>query len=267
MKKLFFTVFTVLIASVAWAQEPDTTKVEPKETPQQPETPQQQVEPKTSQPKIIYYQTTPDERDESRYQSRYKDRDRNRREIKTLSGSMNHSGGFGALSFRATDFRDETMVLAGFRGGWIINRTLGIGVEGHGIIPTATFDDIIPNDEAVILGGYGGMFLELILFSNQVVHITFPVSGGAGWLGYLEDWENNNPTVPNQDDTPGNQLIDEDIFWYVEPGANLEVNISRNFRLAFGASQRFTQDLELIGTETNAFDNLNYYITLKIGSF
>lgn len=253
MKKLFLVLF---MFSAGWvmAQDPDTTQVEPKEP----------AEEKSSKPKIIYYQNTDvEERDETRYQSRYRQKDR--RDIKTLSGSMNHSGGFGAFTFRTTEFRDEALVLAGFRGGWIINRTLGIGVEGHGIIPTAKYDDIVAYDNAIALGGYGGMFLELIFFSNQVVHVTFPVSGGAGWLGLHEDWENDDPTVvqPNTSD----DLIDDDVFWYVEPGGNIEVNVSRNFRLAFGVSKRFTQDLNLINTMSRDFENLNYYLTLKIGSF
>lgn len=207
------------------------------------------------EPQIIYYQST-----EPDGQSKKKDR----YQIKTLSGKMSHSGGFGALSFRTSEFRDESLVFAGLRGGWIINRTLAIGLEGHGIIPTAKFDfqleDVNDNIEASLNGGYGGLFLELIFFSNEVVHATVPVSGGAGWLGYLRsDDDNFFPGV--------NSEVDGDVFWYVEPGANLEFNISRNFRLDFGVSKRFTQDLELIDTESKDFENLNYYITLKIGSF
>lgn len=255
MKRLIIIIGILTGAFTVFAQEPDTVRVPQKETPA--DTVIQQVEPKTdvaeegdNSPKIIYYQSTEPERPRRR-----------RQDIKTLSGTMSHSGGFGALSFRSTKFRDESLVMGGLRGGWIINRTLGIGIEGHGIIPTAKFMDIDSLNEVNILGGYGGMFLELIFFSNEVVHVTFPVSAGAGWLGYHLVSEDN--TMP----FPSDKEVDGDVFWYVEPGANLEFNISRNFRLDFGVSKRFTQDLELINTETDAFDNLNYYITLKIGGF
>lgn len=207
------------------------------------------------EPKIIYYQST-----ESRADKRSR-----RHDIKTLSGSMSHSGGFGALSFRSTKFRGESVVMGGLRGGWIINRTLAVGVEGHGIIPTAEFDDIDADRDVNVLGGYGGLFLEPILFSNEVVHITFPVSGGAGWLGYHAN--SNASTRPANGAIQGDELVNEDVFWYVEPGANLEFNISRNFRLAMGVSKRLTQDLELKNTKTDAFDNLSYFVTLKIGGF
>ncbi|MEO9475605.1 MAG: hypothetical protein ABJG41_08720 [Cyclobacteriaceae bacterium] len=210
-------------------------------------------EPVSTTPRIIYYQDSkPD----------YKDK---RNDVKTLSGSMNHSGGFFGASFRASEFNSETAVLAGFRTGWIVNRTVGIGVEGHGIIPTAKFDGIDPDRSTVLLGGYGGMFMEFILFSNQVVHITFPIAGGAGWLGYHIDWEEDRINDPNFNTTNG--IVDQDVFWYVEPGASLEMNVSRSFRIAFGVSKRFTQDFELINTSSSDFENLNFFMTLKLGKF
>lgn len=257
-KRLLFLLLAVCFGLEMMGQEPasDTTKTAEKvlqfDTIPQPSSPAEptEIQSEDTTPKIIYYQTTEPEKRRGK-----------RKDIKTLSGSMSHSGGFGALSFRSTQFRDESTVLAGLRGGWIINRTLGIGLEGHGIIPTATFNDIEPGRDVNLLGGYGGMFLELIFFSNEVVHVTFPVSAGAGWLGYYLTNEDN--TQPG----PVDREVDSDIFWYIEPGAALEFNISRNFRLAMGVSQRFTQDLELMNTQSEAFEELNYFITLKIGGF
>lgn len=200
---------------------------------------------------VRYYQNT---------YRRKRSRDR-RNDIKTLTGGMSHSGGFGALSFRSTEYRGENMVLVGARGGWIINRTLAIGLEGHGIIPTTKYQDLNPTagGEAKVLGGYGGLFLEPIFFSNEVVHITFPVSAGAGWMGYEEHFEDGRPT--------SGDLIADDVYWYAEPGVALEVNIARNFRLGFGVSKRFTQDLKLYNTAEDDFNTTNYFLTLKIGSF
>lgn len=262
---LIFIVFCLACTHVI-GQVGDSTKVEPVKVPSDtipPPTQKTDTISKTTTPvnvpavtdtapRIIYYQSSDGE--ESKRERR--------KDIKTLSGSMNHSGGFGALSFRSSQFNGESLVMAGLRGGWIINRTLGIGIEGHGVIPTTKFDGIEVNQEVILLGGYGGMFLELIFFSNEVVHVTFPVSGGAGWLGYHRTNDNNTVPMPNVDDE-----LDSDVFWYVEPGANLEFNISRNFRLAMGVSKRYTQDFELLNTETDAFEKLNYFVTLKIGGF
>jgi hypothetical protein len=278
MRSTLFLISMMGLFTFAHAQQSDSTKTEPvvpqSELPDtaKAESPAPAIEPEQSapttttssededsKPRIIYYQSG-NSRDDG-YQRRYSSRNSRKQDIKTLAGSMNHSGGFGALSFRMTDFEDETMVMAGVRAGWIINRTVGIGFEGHGIIPTAQLSNIDPTQDVVALGGYGGMFMEFIILSNQVVHLTFPASAGAGWLGYSTDWENNSLNGEPS------AIIHEDIFWYVEPGANIEMNVSRNFRLAFGVSKRFTQDLELENTSANAFDQLNYYVTLKIGGF
>lgn len=259
--RLITTATLLLFVLVTYGQERDTTNLPVEEPKMSRDT---ISDPDDEAPRIIYYQTIPEE---NHTQTRIS-RKGGRNDIKTLSGNMSHSGGFGALSFRSTSFRNETMVLAGIRGGWIINRTLGIGIEGHGIIPTAKYSGIDPdpNDafdpgDVVALGGYGGMFLELIFFSNEVIHVTFPVSGGAGWMGYHTDYDQGNLTIS------GSQLIDDDIFWYVEPGADIEINLSRSFRLAMGVSKRFTQDLELANTNTDAFSKMNYFVTLKVGGF
>jgi hypothetical protein len=183
-------------------------------------------------------------------------------EIQTLAGRHGHHGGFGAISFKASEFNSEDILMVGFRAGWIISRAMAIGFEGYGIIPTAEYENIDPDNSLIsrAVGGYGGLFLEPIILSNKVVHVTFPVAGGAGWLGYIVDWEQN-------DDFYTNDLIDDDVFWYVEPGAALELNVARNFRINMGASYRFTKDLELVNTPTSAFDAWNYFLTLKFGSF
>ena len=288
MKRTFLVFALITIASWGFAQDQDSLGIEESQLIDEPneideeeitqedyqglgepvfstdEGEEEKVEERQA-PKIIYYESTEAPQDRRHKPGRHSD-------IKTLAGSMNHSGGFGAISFRYSDFRDKTIVMAGLRGGWIVNRTLGIGFEGHGIIPTAKYDDIDDSRDVVLVGGYGGMFIELILFSNQVIHVTFPVSGGAGWLGYTEHWENDftNPPYTAYDSTGllrRDPLIDDDTFWYVEPGANIEVNVSRNFRMCFGVSKRFTQDLALISSESSAFDKMNFFMTLKFGRF
>ncbi len=191
--------------------------------------------------------------------SRYK-----RQEIQTLSGSLNHSGGYGALVFKSSEFLDKTIILTGIRGVWVLNRSFGIGLEVTGIIPIAKFDGIDPEGEknAILLGGYGGFFIEPIFWSNKAIHFTIPISAGTGWLGYIEDWDDNDYTYNYEDN-----LYGDDVFWYIEPGAVVEFNISRRFRINFGVSKRFTETLELIGTDSDEFENINYTFTMKLGGF
>ena len=179
-------------------------------------------------------------------------------EIKTIARD-GHSGGFGAVSFKNSKFKEVNVVAMGLRGGWIINRSVAIGIEVYGLIPTAKYDGISAIGKSVLLGGYGGMYIEPIFFSNQIVHVTFPIAGGVGWLGYHEDWEQNTDGETD--------LIDDDVYWYIEPGVSLELNVSKHFRIATGMTKRFTQDLELIQTGVDEFEGMNYFITFKIGKF
>jgi hypothetical protein len=192
-----------------------------------------------------------------------KDRQRRRKdsqdEIQTLAGDRTHHGGFGAITFTATDFNDKDMILIGIRGGWIINRALAIGFEGHGLLPIAEYSSIDSATSTRAVGGYGGMFIEPIVYSNKIVHVTFPISAGAGWVGYVVDWEDYNYYETD--------LVDDDVFWYIKPGASVELNVARNFRINLGASYRFTQDLQLLNTPSDGFTGWNYFLTLKFGSF
>jgi hypothetical protein len=184
-------------------------------------------------------------------------------DMQILAKDLRHSGGYFALMFKSSSFKDQSFVLMGGRGVWVINRAFGIGFEGNGIIPINSYEGIDPDgiNKAILVGGYGGLVLEPILWSNKLVHITFPVSGGAGWLGYLPDWESTNY------DPMQNNLYDDDIFWYIEPGASIELNVARFFRIGAGATRRFTQDLDLVNTNPSELDQFNFSLTLKFGSF
>jgi len=183
-------------------------------------------------------------------------------DMMTLAGTQSHSGGYGAIFFKASDFKDQTLLISGIRGAWVVNRSFGIGIDLNGIIPAVKYAGIAPDlmKQAVLVGGYGGLLLEPILWSNKIVHLTFPISIGAGWLGYLEDWKNHY-------DYYQGEIFDEDVFWYFEPAIQVEVNVARFFRAGVGISKRFTQDLQLTETSANAFDQLNYGIVLKFGGF
>jgi len=183
-------------------------------------------------------------------------------EMQTLSGGNGHSGGYGALFFKGSKFKDASIMIMGIRGAWVVNRSFGLGIDLNGLLPVSKYDDVDPigQNAAILLGGYGGLLLEPVLWSKKIVHLTFPVSLGAGWLGYIEDWEHEYYYG-------GGDLLDDDVFWYIEPGIFAEVNVTHYFRIDVGISKRFTQDLNLYNTPSDAFDKLNYSLTLKFGGF
>ncbi|MBR9998582.1 MAG: hypothetical protein KFF73_06410 [Cyclobacteriaceae bacterium] len=150
----------------------------------------------------------------------------------TLSDNHDHSGGYGGIFFKGTSFKDQTLLITGLRGAWVVNRSFCLGIDLNGILPTTKYSGVDPVglDQAILTGGYGGILLEPIVWSNKIVHLTFPISIGAGWLGYVEDWENNQYYYDGD-------LFDDDVFWYFEPGINVEINVARFFRAGVGISK------------------------------
>lgn len=182
-------------------------------------------------------------------------------DIQTLTRNVRHVGGYGALAFKVTRFKGEYLAMAGLRTAWIIDRSVGIGLDIYGFIPSSTYSGVDSVYNARVVGGYGGFNIEPILFSNKVVHVTFPISTGAGWMGYLIDWEQVDYEYEERD------LVDHDVFWYVEPGVSLELNVTRFFRVNLGASYRFAEDFDLVNTRSGAFNDWNYNLALKFGRF
>jgi hypothetical protein len=188
--------------------------------------------------------------------------ERKSNKVETLSGNNGHTGGYGALTIKGSKFKDAAIMMMGIRGAWVINRSFGLGIDLNGIIPATKYDDVDPSGryKGILLGGYGGLLLEPIIWSNKIVHLAIPMSMGAGWLGYVEDWEDEMYYYSGD-------LLDNDVFWYIEPGVNAEINITKYFRINVGISKRFTQDLNLYNTPSDAFDKLNYTLVLKFGGF
>ena len=182
-------------------------------------------------------------------------------EIETVfkNGGKTHHGFYFAPQIKLSNFDKEVAFFTGLRGAWVINRSVAIGFEGNGLIPTIAENWTIPFYRVRPLAGYGGIFVEPILKSNKVAHITLPILFGAGWAGYIEDWEGNID--------PEENVLDEHVFWVIEPAINVELNVTKFFRLAAGVSYRFTQDLELINTNKSALQGVNYNFMLKFGKF
>jgi len=189
---------------------------------------------------------------------------KNSDEIQTIAGDISHHGFHWGFSFTGTNIGDanEPALLIGGRLAWTINRVFALGFEGKGLIPSVTINNISPDYQVRPLMGYGGFFIEPILFSNKVVHATIPIATGSGWVGYVRDW--NDERHLDLDDSG---VIDQYIFWYFEPGANVEVNITRYFRVAAGVSYRYLPDFDLLNSAKKDFVGMNYSVMLKFGRF
>lgn len=173
----------------------------------------------------------------------------------TILGSNTHHGFYWSLGFKAGEINNAGVgVMPQFKMGWIMGRRLALGIEAQGLVPNLTMDGVQQDNRVRPLMGYGGFFLEPIIGSNKAVHVTLPVGMGAGWMGYINDW--NDVNSPD--------LVQDAIFWYVEPGVNAEINLTRALRLTVGASYRLTEKIDLPQAD---LEGVQFNAGLKVGFF
>jgi hypothetical protein len=187
--------------------------------------------------------------------------------MQTLFGGQGktHHGFYFAPVLKVSSLGNETALFTGLKGAWTINRSVSLGFEGYGLAPTITLDNILATEKVRPLMGYGGFFIEPIIQSNKLIHLTIPVGFGAGWVGYVKDWEHHKY---NSDyDYDKDDLVDDHVFWVIEPGVNAELNVAKFFRVGLGASYRITQDVKMTNTASDYARGMNYNLVLKFGRF
>jgi hypothetical protein len=183
------------------------------------------------------------------------------KEMKTLLGRNRSGGGYGSFTTGYTTIDNKHALLFGGRFSWIASHTVGIGIGATGFINEYHYEPSLDRN-VFLTGGYGGLYIEPILFPRFPVHLSFPVLFGAGGISFI-----------SKDDNFNNNFIENSkAFLLIEPSAELELNLTKFFRLAFGATYRFpTQfDAGLPGNYTidiESLKSLSYTVTLKFGKF
>ena len=194
---------------------------------------------------------------------------KNQNEFATIFGKEDGNkiehGGYASFGFGYSTINNQEALLAHFKAAWLIDHNFGIGVAGSSFINN--LDKAIGTGDYYLTGGYGGLYLEKIVFPKLPVHVSFPVLLGAGGIAVLPNtfWYDINYDV--------NYATNEyDVFFVVEPGVELEFNLVKFFRISMGASYRFTNGVVLNSPNEQlinmgAMDGLTYNINFKFGKF
>lgn len=187
---------------------------------------------------------------------------RNPGDIQTLFDPHSGSGGYGAFSIGYTRINNRDAMIMGGRGAWVIGHGFGLGMGGYGFVNDPTYNSVNQLNYS-LAGGYGGLIMEPILFGWFPVHLSFPILVGAGGVAntsYSSDW---NDPYEHWD----GYLENATAFFVAEAGAELEFNLVRFFRLALYGSYRYTSDIIMENTPTDALRGWNVGMTFKFGSF
>ena len=131
-------------------------------------------------------------------------------------GGTRVSGWFLAPTFGTTVFGDRVNYTPGLRAGVYLNQRFAIGVTAQGVVNSETK---VVDDQARNLGSYGGLLVQYIWRSDQLVHGTVETTIGDGrWCA------------------AGSDSCSQ--FLVVEPVANVEINVAKHVRLATGVGYR-----------------------------
>jgi hypothetical protein len=164
------------------------------------------------------------------------------------------SGGFGGPVLKVTEFDGDVGLMMGLRGGWVINRSLVIGAAGYGL----NQDYYDPSDRDLNLG-YGGGFVEYVILSDKLVHLSVNTLIGGGGVNYVSGrsrwyWDDD----PDFDD-----FVDG--FFVAEPGVDLVLNVTKFFRLGMGFSYRYVDGVELEGLSDSDISGPSANFTFNFG--
>ncbi len=178
-----------------------------------------------------------------------------------FSGDITH-GGYGGPSFKVGKVYNSTALWIGGGGGWIINHQFVIGGAGYGMVSELRAPSVAqPVDgtdlEYFIDLGYGGLLLQYIANSDKLVHYTIGALIGAGGISYSD-----------RRSTTEYEITDSDAFMVIEPGVDVVLNMTRNFRLAFGVKYLYVSGLNSMpGLESSDISSPQFHVMLKFGTF
>lgn len=190
----------------------------------------------------------------------------------TNNGKISH-GGYGALSFGYTQLDKKEAMLAGIRGGWIIDHHVTIGLAGYGFVNDFDYDEYhyYETSEENLAGGYGGLLIEPTIAPYFPVHVTFPLLIGAGGIASYKDqcycddeWDDDGDHCYSCWDQ---RYEDADAFFIFEPGVELELNVVKFMRISIGGSYRWTSNVSLEGYDKDLLHGFSGKFSLKFGKF
>jgi hypothetical protein len=157
-----------------------------------------------------------------------------------LAGIIQESGFYGGPVFRMGAVNSNLATFVGYRGGWVINRTVSVGGGGYALV-----SDVYVSETRLKMG-YGGLELEYKLNPDALFHLTLRSLIGFGGV-----------------ELPG---IGSESFFAFEPVAGVELNIAKFFKIGAGISYRLAAGADRVPGITNeTLSGLNGEIVLLFG--
>ncbi len=174
------------------------------------------------------------------------------------------SGYFGGPHLSVSEIGDEVGLIGGVKGGWIINHRAVLGAGVQMLINDVAFRTSVPESAGItdttlsVMLVYGGAEFTYVNSPHRLFHYNASLLIGAGAIGY-KDFD---CSLCGEDSN-----LNTDIFFVMEPGLDVVVNVSSMVRVALGFTYRYVYDVELEGVENKDLTGASGRLTVKIGRF
>lgn len=132
--------------------------------------------------------------------------------------------GFGGPAFRTTLLNDEIGMLAGARGGLLINSIFAVGAGGYGLVDGVRSDS--PEKQKIGMY-YGGGIIDWIIRPIETVHGGFTLLIGGGTINLRDKPESGD----------GFFVLEPEWFFEGNVTTFLQIDLSIGIRLLFGSDQ------------------------------
>jgi hypothetical protein len=171
------------------------------------------------------------------------------REDETLITRRTIIGAYIAPVIKLSRLNHELAVLAGGHGGLIFNRSFVIGLGAYGLVNEI---EVNTQSHQLVDFGYAGLLLGYVNRSHKIIHVSVHSLIGGGGLRYrtcfYDDWY-------------------DDMLLVFEPSVDVEVNVTKHFRIGLGGSYRFAHGVEFDGLVNDDINGPSGALTFKCGVF
>lgn len=185
--------------------------------------------------------------------------------VKSLLSNDNDINGFGGSDLKVGEFFGERGLLVGAYGGLLIDRRYLFGLAGYGIVTNIQFEGTIPDaNETKTLtlhGGYGGIIFGPTIAPSELIHLSIPIVFGAGAFEIVDEDFFSSLLSDTE------FVIENSIFFLVEPGLQVEFNISQSFRMGIGATYRYISGTDLINLSDEDVSGFAGILSFRFGRF
>lgn len=161
--------------------------------------------------------------------------------------------GFGGPLLGATQINKDLGVFIGGKGGVVVNKKVALGGIGFGMVnsPDFTGNNLSGNTDAQLQMSYGagGVFFEYVFNIENLIHFSIPINIMAGGIHIYDD---NAETE-----------IESSALFIIEPGINIDINVSKHYTQSLYISYRQALGSSLINLDDKNISRLNIGLIFK----